>query len=394
MYHTRTNDLPGSIMRLALTFCLSSLICISSVNAASTAGCEQQQCVIVVDVGSTGSRMHLYSYDLDKTNSPVKITERFNKKIKPGFATIEPNQATIDAYLTTLFAGAPNVQVPVYFYATAGMRLLPQAKQQQFYSLVDQWFQTNSTWQLAAAKTISGNDEGLYGWLALNYKLNNLAIKKPKPMGYMDMGGASVEVVFPVNNTVRSDNKDVKTITLYGKNFKIFSHSFLGLGQTEVTHQFLDTDSCFSRDYDMPTGDKAQGDAYSCKNEVSSLMNAVHHVNQVIQPLLSASRVNKWYATGGLTELVKTPPFSFSTAFTSQELLDQANSAVCNQSWQDLSNQYANNDYLYGYCLFPSYYYALMVDGYGIESNTQVNYLPPGQEADWTLGVVLQQKTT
>lgn len=53
------------------------------------------------------------------------------KKIKPGIATIEANQATMDAYLTTLFSGAPEENLEVYFYATAGMRLLPQPKQHQ-----------------------------------------------------------------------------------------------------------------------------------------------------------------------------------------------------------------------------------------------------------------------
>ncbi|WP_419420682.1 multidrug DMT transporter permease [Legionella sp. D16C41] len=378
-------------MRLLVSFCLAGLFYTSTLFAVSSSGCEQQQCVVVIDVGSTGSRLHLYSYDLDKTNSPIEITERFNKKIKPGFATIEANEATIDAYLTILFSGVPESNYPVYFYATAGMRLLPQAKQQQLYSLVNNWFQTHSNWQLAAAKTISGNDEGLYGWLALNYRLNKLS--DDKPVGYMDMGGASVEIAFPIISNQASNSKDVKDIDLYGKHFKVYIHSFLGLGQTEVTHQFLDTNSCFIKDYEMPTGELASGDAYQCKSEVSALMNAVHHVNQVVQPILSSTTVTNWYVGGGLEELAKSQPFTFSNNhFTSQELLEQANSLVCNQQWQDLSAQYAANDYLYGYCLFPAYYYALMVDGYGIKPDQALNYLPSEQSTDWSLGVVLQQK--
>ncbi|MGQ3888621.1 multidrug DMT transporter permease [Legionella sp. CNM-1927-20] len=395
MYYTSTKDLGALSMRLSVTLCLTSLLYTSALFAVPSNGCEQQKCVVVIDAGSTGSRLHLYSYDLDETNSPVKITERYSKKVKPGLATIEPNTATIDAYLTTLFSGTPGQAYPVYFYATAGMRLLPQAQQQKFYSLVNNWFQSNANWQLASAKTISGNDEGLYGWLALNYRLNKLANATAKPAGYMDMGGASVEIAFPVTDDQAIDSKDVKNIDLYGQHFKIFVHSFLGLGQTEVTHQFLDTNSCFIKDYELPTGELAQGDAYQCESEVSALMNGVHHVNKAIQPILNASSITDWYVAGGLEALAKSPPFNFAeNHFSSQELLDQANSLVCQQEWPDLSAQYSNNDYLYGYCLFPAYYYALIVDGYGIQSGQPLNYLPSEQSADWSLGVVLQQKAS
>ncbi|STX50904.1 ectonucleoside triphosphate diphosphohydrolase I [Legionella busanensis] len=395
MYYTRTKALGALLMRLSVTLCLSSLLYTSVLFAVSPNGCEQQKCVVVIDAGSTGSRLHLYSYDLDATNSPVKITERYTKKIKPGFANIEPNAATVDAYLTTLFSGTPGQAYPVYFYATAGMRLLPQAKQQQLYSLVDSWFQSNANWQLAAAKTISGNDEGLYGWLALNYRLNKLANTDAKPAGYMDMGGASVEIAFPVTQDQVTDTKDIKNIDLYGQHFKVFVHSFLGLGQTEVTHQFLDTNSCFIKDYELPSGELAQGDAYQCESEVSALMNSVHHVNKAIQPILSLSSVKDWYVGGGLEELAKSAPFNFAdNHFSSQELLEQGNSLVCQQAWPDFSAQYSNNDYLYGYCLFPAYYYALIVEGYGIQPGQALNYLPPEQNVDWSLGVVLEQKTS
>lgn len=380
------------IMRLPLIFCLSSFIYAASVFSSPVNQCEQQKCLIVVDVGSTGSRLHSYSYDLDETNSPVKITERFSKKIKPGLATLEPNKTAVDAYLTTLFAGAPPSQAPVYFYATAGMRTLSQDKQQKLYSLVNNWFQSNTTWQLASAKTIKGSDEGAYGWLALNYQLNNLSTNKPESLGYMDMGGASIEIAFPVSNTMsQEEHKNIKVINLYGHRFNVFVYSFLGLGQNEVLHQFLETDSCFINDYEMPNGDKAHGDAYLCKKEVSSLIKA-HQVSQTIQPALNNSPVSRWYTTGGLAFLVKSPPFNFTThPFTPEELLSQADSAACHQNWQDLSNQYPSDEYLYSYCFSPAYYYALL-ENYGIRPDQTINYLADNQNVDWTLGVVLEEK--
>ncbi|MFC3909344.1 multidrug DMT transporter permease [Legionella dresdenensis] len=357
---------------------------------ASVTKCEQQYCVAIVDVGSTGSRLHIYSYDLDATSSPVAITERWSKKIKPGFATIEANAGSVDAYLSTLFAGAPDYSLPVYFYATAGMRLLPQPKQQQYYSLVQSWFKNRQDRQLIEAKTITGSEEGLLGWLAVNYQLGNFT-NTTNPTGVLDMGGASVQIVLPVTNPENINPRDLKQFQLYGRKITLFIHSFLGLGSTEVTHQYLDTPSCFSTDYPLPDGFGAQGDAYQCESEIASLMNAVHHVDTTVQPVIQANPVKQWYTLGGINDLAKNQPLNFAQQFTNQALLDEANSQICQQPWTILSTAYPSNEYLYSSCLSSAYYYALIVEGYGISSQQQMNYLSDDKPGDWTLGVVLNQ---
>ena len=376
----------------AVVFFISFLLCfIQGTVNAGLRGCEQQKCVVVVDVGSTGSRLHVYSYDLDNDKSPIKITERWSKKIKPGFATIEANKSAINAYLTNLFAGAPAYHTPVYFFATAGMRLLPKPKQQQYHALVREWFNSKSNWQLMDSKTITGSEEGVFGWLAVNYQLGTLN-ENSESIGVVDMGGASVQIAFPVKNTSDIDGKDIQELDIYGQHVTLFVHSFLGLGQNEVAHQFLDSPSCFISSYEMPTGELAQGDAYSCKSEVSSLMNAVHQVSSVVQPGMATNPVSNWYVLGGLVDLVQSQPFDFnSQEFTNQDLLEKAHSQVCQQQWSTLNARYPNNDYLYGYCLFPAYYYALMVDGYGIQPQQNLKYLEAHQSSDWTIGVVLHQ---
>lgn len=361
------------------------------VNAASSE-CQQHQCIAVVDAGSTGSRLHIYAYDVDQTKTPVNVKELWSRKIKPGLASIEPNQATLDNYLTSLFSGANEVNLPLYFYATAGMRLLPTPKQKQFYDLMQNWFANHTEWQLQSSKTITGSEEGLYGWLAVNYKLGTLTSNDKTPVGVMDMGGASVQIVFPVARTEGIKNSDLQQFDLYGRHLQLFIHSFLGLGQTEVTHQFLDVGSCFANEYELPTGLTAEGDATTCKTEVATLMNNVHRVNSIIQPVMGANPINNWYVIGGMSDLVQSLPFQFSNnEFTNESLLEQANTLICHQQWSFLSSQYTGNEYLYGYCLFPAYYYALMVDGYGIQPQQSINYLAANQTTDWTLGVVLLQ---
>ncbi|WP_028389661.1 multidrug DMT transporter permease [Legionella fairfieldensis] len=357
---------------------------------AEAIDCRQHQCVSVVDAGSTGSRLHIYTYDLDKTNTPINIKELWSKKVKPGFATLETNQATLDAYLTILFADAPADHLPVYFYATAGMRLLPQAKQAQRYALLKNWFAGQSQWQLRSARTITGREEGVFGWLAVNYQLGAFSNNDKNSLGVMDMGGASVQVTFPMENTEAINHADIQELDLYGRHLKLFTHSFLGLGQNELSHQFLDVTSCFSQNYELSTGVPATGDAYRCEGEIAVLINAVHHVNDVVQPALKINPIERWFVLGGVAELTKSPPFHFeANQFTNQALLDQAETQICQQQWTDLSAQYPANDFLYAYCLFPSYYYALIVEGYGLSSQQKIGYMPDNQGGDWTLGVVL-----
>ncbi|VEG89913.1 multidrug DMT transporter permease [Legionella spiritensis] len=358
---------------------------------AGSLDCREKHCVAVVDAGSTGSRLHVYSYDVDETNTPIHISEKWSKKIKPGFASIEGNQATIDAYLTSLFSDVSNVSLPVFFYATAGMRLLPQPLQQQRYDYLKNWFHNQSQWTLIDARTITGSEEGLFDWLSVNYQLGNLNSEDKNTAGVMDMGGASVQIIFPVPNNMAGSG-DIKDVTVYGRHFTIFIHSFLGLGQTEVTHQFLNSNYCFITDYLLPDGLNASGDAYRCKKAVLPLMKNVHHVNRIVHPAIEATPATDWYVMGGVADLVKSKPFNFpNSQFTNEELLVQADTEVCRQQWSSLQNQYPDNDYLYGYCLFPAYYYALMVEGYGLGAKQPVHIMNENQSADWTMGVVLHQ---
>lgn len=367
----------------------SCLFVSTSTTYAEAASCNQHQCIAVIDAGSTGSRAHIYAYDRDETNTPININEVWTKKIKPGLASIEPNANTLDAYLTTLFSGAPNQQVPVYFYATAGMRLVPSSKQKMYYQELQHWFSQQDQWQLIEAKTITGNDEALYDWLAVNYHLGTLKSQK-KSVGVMDMGGASVQIVFPIQKNEQIKHRSQVELDLYGQHITLFVYSFLGLGQTEMSHQFLDSASCFANDYPLPDGESGQGNASTCEQEVSSLLNGVHGVNKAIQPILATNPVDSWYAIGGLTNLAENKLFHFENGqLTNQNLMQQADNQICHQQWDKLNSQFPNDDYVYEYCLFSAYYYALMVDGYGIYPEQTVNYISANLNMDWTKGVVL-----
>lgn len=362
---------------------------------ASTAACEPNRCVAVVDAGSTGARIHLFSTQQGKGQEP-QIQEIWVNRIKPGIASLEVNSETMQHYVNALMKSAPSQSepVPVYFYATAGMRLLPYPKQQQIYQLLKNGFQQVSGYRLVEARTITGKEEGVFGWLATNYELGAFReAPDHDQVGVMDMGGASVQVSFPVKDTSGINTQDIVKLKLGGKTVQLFTHSFLGLGQVEVAKQFLDESSCFMRHYPLPDGLEGDGDALQCENEVSSLMNAVHHVAPTLANALPMNNAQEWYTIGALAELVKSQPYKAgeSGTFSLRSLQEIAQSSVCTQDWEAMQDRYANNEYLYGYCLFPNYYYALIVDGYGVSQDQPLHFFAKNQGSDWTLGVVVRK---
>src|SRR3990167_11171032 len=134
----------------------------------------------------------------------------------------------------------------------------------------------------------------LFVFLPTNYTLGLLDDNKPL-VSFMDMGGASVQVATPLAENTVVDPMDTVNITVQGRAMRIFIHSFLGLGQTEATHQFLDDPSCYPTGYVLPSGQIASGDASTCSQHVESLINSVHQVYATLAPVFADQLPKTWY---------------------------------------------------------------------------------------------------
>lgn len=366
---------------------LFNLVILFAVSFASYGGsCTSEHCIAIVDAGSSGSRIHLYSITSQPDQLPV-FHEEWSNKINPGISSILFEQKSVDIYLNQLFSNAPDLQnIPLYFYATAGMRLQSQPHQALLYSLITNWFQSQPSWNLIEAKTITGHDEGLYGWLAVNYQLGNLSDKK-EPVGVLDMGGASVQIAFPVK--IKDDaNSDIQSFNLNNRHYELFVHSFLGLGQNELTHQFLTVPECFANHYTTPDL-PGNGDITECKKQIKPLINQVHHVNQLISENMSYKTNSQWFVIGGLTKLVSDSMINLGEVFTNKQLIEIADKQGCKKEWADILIEYPDNDYVYEDCLLAAYYYVLNINGYGLKPNEPIHY--SHENSDWTIGVLLWQ---
>lgn len=141
---------------------------------------------MVLDGGSTGTRVHVFQYAADSSSSyaDLKLPEP-KLKVQPGLSAYANNAAGAAVSLQPLLEFAaqhiPDSQIPrtpVYLMATAGLRLLPAAAAESILAecrsaLHASNFRFESDW----AQIISGSYEGLYAWVAANYAAGHLQVR-------------------------------------------------------------------------------------------------------------------------------------------------------------------------------------------------------------------------
>ena len=374
-----------------MRFIWSSLIwmccCFTACVYASEAVCVSAHCIVVVDAGSTGSRAHLFAYNLDDQHLPTDIQTVWSKRITPGLATVASNQTAMDNYLNALFSGMPDSNVPVYFYATAGMRLLPDNQQDRLYHLLHTWFRQHAR-PLLAAKTISGQEEGVLAWLAVAWQSGRIADNAWSDLGVIDTGGASVQMVFPLQVTDHKPNPHVVSFTLNGQPVSLFAYSGLGVGKTIITAQFLTDESCFPNHY-LAVESRDNGDVYRCSEHMTQWLNTQDLLDATVTSHLVQASAIHWNVLGGLAYLVNSPALQFSpTEVTLEALSAQAQTRICSVEWAQLFTTYVNEALAFD-CLNAAYYHALLTAGYGLSEHTALDVTLGQTGLGWALGVVL-----
>lgn len=202
--------------------------------------------IIIVDMGSTGTRMHAYSIKkstLLPVNALPQIDEIAISKSEDNQAVANycNNPKAIHNHITPLYRQLATElkklridisTTPIYFFATAGMRLYSKEKQNLVYHELE-----NSVIELGhdaqiTTKTIPGELEGIFDWLSVNYKLQTLQ-NKQATIAALDMGGASTQIAMEYNST-NNKKKNIYLIKFAEKEYQIYSKSILGYGLTQT----------------------------------------------------------------------------------------------------------------------------------------------------------------
>ncbi|KAL3700998.1 hypothetical protein R1sor_019020 [Riccia sorocarpa] len=233
----------GGVVLISLTFGLA-LLYISLLWAGVYAAVTDLEYAIVMDCGSTGTRVHVYAWThemiLGKDSLPVMVHPstahsgpqrsdgappldkeqkqgegRAYKRMEtePGLDKLLHNESGVRTAIQPLldWAGkqiprAAHKKTKLFFLATAGLRKLPPTDSgwlldKAWATLQGSPFLVMREW----VRIISGQEEAYYGWIALNYNQDRLGGSPSETFGALDLGGSSLEVTFEPDKIPRAE---------------------------------------------------------------------------------------------------------------------------------------------------------------------------------------------
>ncbi|KAJ6899893.1 hypothetical protein NC652_026136 [Populus alba x Populus x berolinensis] len=192
---------------------------------------------IIIDGGSTGTRIHVFGYRIGSGGKAVFDFEEGALKVNPGLSAYAEDPEGAGGSVEELVEfGKGRVprelwgETEVRLMATAGVRLLDLEVQDQILNvcrrvLRKSGFKFQDSW----ASVITGSDEGLYAWVVANYALGALGGDPLETSGIIELGGASAQVTFVSTEPVPPEFS--RTVKFGNISYNIYSHSFLHLGQ-------------------------------------------------------------------------------------------------------------------------------------------------------------------
>lgn len=192
--------------------------------------------IAIIDGGSSGSRLYVYEVDKTKKEVTCLYPEREeDQAASKGMALskLRTDANSVEKFLDTMTLKYDNRNKPqkdLYILATAGMRMINSGTADSIYGFMSN-ADTVNNYKVKKAMTISGQFEGKYAWIAANYDKNSLPGQPvTNTRGILEIGGASMQIVFIPTRSVYHD-------TIHYTDTIIYSKSFLGGGLNEFNEK-------------------------------------------------------------------------------------------------------------------------------------------------------------
>ncbi|XP_017772099.1 PREDICTED: ectonucleoside triphosphate diphosphohydrolase 5 isoform X2 [Nicrophorus vespilloides] len=221
-------------------------------NVAKLFGVHEPQHAVVIDAGSTGSRVLAFTFHRAVLNRDILILDKeLFVQTKPGLSAFADDPASAVKSISYLIGKAKEEipqeywnRTPLVLKATAGLRLLPAKKAENLLNAVKAYFNelpflTNED----SVAIMDGTDEGIFSWFTVNFlihKLNNPATT----VAALDLGGGSTQVTFSALTPESLRHKEFIHDALLPKGTtQVYTNSYLGLGLMAARKEIITVNS-------------------------------------------------------------------------------------------------------------------------------------------------------
>lgn len=257
--------------------------------------CNEVNYVVMIDAGSTGSRVHVYEFNTC-TQPPKLLSEEF-KMLDPGLSSFDTDTVgaakSLDPLLEVALSKVPKEKyscTPVAVKATAGLRILGKAKSDAILKEVRRHLEEDYPFAVVPGDGISildGKHEGVYAWVTANFLLGNIGNKDKLPTAAVfDLGGGSTQIVFEpeYKDQVPVEGETQYKFTFGEHEFTLYQFSHLGYGLMQGRNKI---NKLVLENYLK----NAQLTKYSSKKEAKEVNAEVEVTNPCIPPSSVAKNV-------------------------------------------------------------------------------------------------------
>lgn len=391
--------------------------------------------VVVIDAGSTGSRVHVHAYAEGGEGALPKIFPSETTKVKPGLSAYadRPDEAAgpVEELVAFAVRHVPErlqEATSVFLRATAGLRALPAARQEAILQacravLGRSPFRFEREW----ASVISGADEGVYGWLTVNYLEGALGRGAAEDtVGVLEMGGASVQITFVPGDEAAREHPGTLAVRLGRERvYRVYTHSYMEYGLDEAMRLFDRLNAarlreagehpCFPRDFAGAAGALVGvGDQGRCARMMDPMFRkpdtcAPRHT--AFEELRSPPRCEGGFngvwqpRMTGRERFVAIENFFYTCEFFGGledrrpwDVVRDGGAKFCQMEWRDIPSRFSHETEsdLSRYCFNSAYSNRMLRDGFGLDPSAariEVVRRINGTAIDWAMGAALVEVT-
>ena len=359
--------------------------------------CAASNYTLVIDAGSTGTRIHVYEFQKcpkfakNRNNSTMQeyhLVDELFAEVKPGLSSYA-NKPEMAALSLLPLVRKAKLRVPrndhsktlLSVRATAGLRLLEEYQVRGIVEAIKKRL-SREPFKLVDVKVIDGEEEAYLAWKTVRF------LQKEEGLGaaVMDLGGASTQVVFAIDDKVVHDNildnQHFMITKLKEREVAVFKRSYLGYGLMEVRKKVKNN---FFKTFGKNTTEKfpcmqAEGGNFEKCSQIikNTLFDSTMEFSKV--PKISSNRpivaFSYFYD--------RTIPLGLKSPITPKGL-EAIGKRLCGG---EIMAEEVEGEW----CLDLAYLHGLLTNGYKLGDGHKVNVVKQidGWETGWALGTALE----